>query len=152
MKRARTMASMVAQLFAPRTPLSVARTAEHASSACHAVCRAGPAAPQRAAFVVNRHCSLHARSSPAFRCLSASSASETVDAEEAVNTEEAAALQPEAGVSEEIAAVAEGAVPSDEAPASSPPSRYPEFEAVWSQYEEVSVHLTRLLLKLKPLS
>ena len=148
MKRACVMASMVAQFLAPRNASVLSRASKHASAACHASCRANHSAVQRVPVFGNKLCRLQARGQP-FRCLSAASEAVTAEAGATDSTGEAAVE-----VSEELAAVADSALPEEDAAASSPKDvdTFPEFEELWNKYTAVCDFVTSNFLFLSCLT
>lgn len=146
MKRARGMASIVAQFLAHRGSGALCRAHAHAPTS-HALSRAAVPALQRTSVLGTRllgRVQRHVRSSQPFRCLSAASTSEVVNA---AAEEDDAALEPEGAVSEEVAAVAESALPDDEvaeengAAGGLGASSQTSFEQLWDEY--VAVRSTR---------
>ena len=141
MKRARGMASIVAQFLAHRGSGALCRTHAHAPTS-HALSRAAVPALQRTSVLGTRllgTAQRHVRSSQPFRCLSAASTSEAVNAA----AEEDAALEPEGTASEEVAAVAESALPDEGAEEDGAAgglgasSQANDFEQLWDEYVAV---------------
>ena len=147
MKRARGMASMVAQFLTHRGSGALCRAHAHAPTASHALCRATAPALQRTSVLDIRllgTAQRHARGIQPFRCLSAASTSEVVNA---AAVEEDAALEPEGAVSEEVTAVAESALPDevaeeDGAAGGLDASSQSKFEQLWAEYVAVRVFYT----------
>ena len=137
---------MVAQFLAPRNASALSRASKHASAACHASCRANHSAVQRVPVFGNKLCSLQARGQP-FRC----AASEAVTAEAGATDSTG---EPAAEVSEDIAAVADSALPEEDAAASSLKGAdiYPEFEELWNKYTAVCDFVTSNFLFLSCLT
>ena len=142
MKRVSGMASIVAQFLAHRGSGALCRTHAHAPTASQALSRAAVPALQRTSALGSRllgTAQRHVRSSQPFRCLSAASTSEAVTA---AAEEEDAALEPEGAVSEEMSAVAEGALPDevaeeDGAAGGLGASSQSSFEQLWDEYVAV---------------
>ena len=147
MKRARGMASMVAHFLAHRGSSALCRANAHAPTASHALYRAAAPALQHRSMLSCRLLGVASRplrSSQPFRCLSAASTSELVNA--AAVEQEDAALEPEGAVSEEVAAVAESALPDEAAEADVAAdgldtSSKAKFEELWAQYHAVKTFL-----------
>ena len=142
MKRARGMASIVAQFLAHRGSGALCSAHAHAPTS-HALSRAAVPALQRTSVLGTRllgTAQRHVRSSQPFRCLSAASTSEAVNA---AAEEEDAALEPEGAVSEEVAAVAESALPDEGAEEDGAAgglgasSQTNSFEQLWDEYVAV---------------
>ncbi len=138
------MASMIAQFLAPRAAAPASRLTRHAPAACHAACHAGQAALPRAPVSASRLGCRHAACSRSLVSMSAANTSEAATAEADVPGVPGAAL--EADPSEDIAAVADSALPHDEEDdddsgahdtSGQPSSRYPEFEETWATYVKV---------------
>lgn len=133
---------MVAQFLGHRGSGSLCRARAHAPTASQAVSRAAVPALQRTSVLGHwllGTAQRHVRSSQPFRCLSAASTSEVVNA---AAEEEDAALEPEGAVSEEVAAVAESALPDevaeeDGAAGGLAASSQTSFEQLWDEYVAV---------------
>ena len=134
------MASMIAQFLAPRAAAPASRLTRHAPVACHAACHAGQALLPRAPVFASRLGCRHAARSRSLVSMSAANTSEAATAEADVP----GAARDE-DPSEDIAAVADSALPHDEEDDDSsaldtsgqPSSRYPEFEETWATYVKV---------------